>query len=77
MSSTSNAASPASASSSASATITPGSGLDGLLSASQSQNGKYQNITIGTFMSSLGGALVIFAVQILVFLILKGKLPRI
>ena len=52
-------------------------GLDVILGGAAAQNEKYQNVTIGTFFSSLGVSLVVFAVQFGIFLLLKGRLPRI
>ena len=51
--------------------------VDQIFGAGQQKNEQYENITIGTFFTSLGVSLVVFVVQVTVFLLLKGKLPRI
>lgn len=38
---------------------------------------KKEGVTISTFLASLGTAIVIFAVEFLLFMVLKGKLTRI
>ena len=48
-----------------------------VLSGGSANTSKYQNITLGTFFSSLGVSIAMFALQFTIFLLLKGKLPRI
>lgn len=53
---------------------------DNLGSALEQAGGRRQQkegVTISTFLASLGTAIVIFAVEFLLFLLLKGKLTRI
>ena len=66
-----------SASSTATPTAAPTSGFDGVLGGGANKSDQYQNATIVTFFTSLGASLAVFAIQVLVFLLLKGKLPRI
>ena len=65
---------------SATATAVPtnlGSAANATLFNNAIQTGKLQNVSIGTFMSSLITSLVLFTVQILVFLALRNSLPKI
>ena len=66
------------ASASASSTMAVNNtGVFGLIEGGSANQNKYQNISVGTFFSSVGVAFVIFSVQFFAFMLLKGKLPRI
>ncbi|KAF1992441.1 DUF221-domain-containing protein [Aulographum hederae CBS 113979] len=47
------------------------------LSSNSGQGQSKQNLSFGSFVGALGTSLVIFGVQILAFIILRGRLPRI
>lgn len=50
-----------------------GRALDGSSGTAQ----RSQGMTINTFLASLATALIVFGVELLLFLLLKGKLTRI
>lgn len=50
-----------------------GSALDGSSGTAQ----KSEGMTINTFLASMATALIVFGVELILFLLLKGKLTRI
>ena len=66
-----------SATSSSAAPTGTGGGVLGGLAGTAGQVSAKNNISIPTFFSSLVVSIVVFAAQALLFLIIKGKLPRI
>lgn len=52
-------------------------GLEQALQHTGGQGRVSEGVSISTFAASLGTAIVVFAVEFLLFLLLKGKLTRI
>lgn len=54
-----------------------GTGLGNALAEAGGSGQSSQGISIQTFLASLATAVVVFAVEFLLFLVIKGKLTRI
>ena len=76
--STSFAVSPTSTTSSAAPTSTLDNSINGIFeSNANAQIAGKSNNNIGSFFAALATSVVVFAVQALIFIVIKGKLPRI
>ena len=53
------------------------SGVEAALNAASGTGQKSAGMSISTFLASLATAIIIFAVEFLLFVVLKGKLTRI